>query len=309
MSLKNSMVWYANRIDTRLNDDFHKLGDKTSSNVRDEAPLIAKDFKEMGYKVNTKFQSPSQITKTDMLNLVEYWKTAKNYDIGTMQNKMTALRHIMKEAGNTLYKITNGELGISSGRDILNASNLDKSYSLSEKAKDYIGNRPIEVQASIKLMESYGFRKDEALKATWAIVHGRDITKNGKIYLMPAWTKNGNYREFEMHDRGAAVKEVKELVKNYKITGNIQQTRGLIDRTFTFLKKIDGDQAHPHGLRHEYAHFRYYQITGMTAPAAGGLKYAEMDANQRKLYHNACKTIAPELGHTRETISRSYIGK
>jgi integrase len=103
--------------------------------------------------------------------------------------------------------------------------------------------------------------------------------------------------------------EIKELVKNYKITGNIQQTRGLIDRTFTSLKKIDGDQAHPHGLRHEYAHFRYYQITGMTAPAAGGLKYAEMDANQRKLYHNACKIIAVELGHSRETISRAYVGK
>ncbi|MCL4532646.1 MAG: integrase domain-containing protein [Deltaproteobacteria bacterium] len=242
--------------------------------------------------------------------MVEYWKTAKAYDIGTMQNKITALRHIMKEAGNTLYKINNSELGIGSGRDILNLRNLDKSYFLSQKARDFINNRPIEVQAAIKLMQSYGFRKDEALKATWAMVHGRNIiTKNGKIYLMPAWTKNGNYREFEMHDRGAAVKEIKELVKNYKITGNIQQTRGLIDRTFTSLKKIDGDQAHPHGLRHEYAHFRYYQITGMTAPAAGGLKYAEMDANQRKLYHNACKIIAVELGHSRETISRAYVGK
>ncbi len=303
------MIWYASKIDTRLNDDFHKLSDKSGYNIRDEAKLIAKDFKNMGYKTNTKFQSPSQIQETDLNNLINYWKEVKNYDIGTMQNKMTALRHVLKEAGNPLYKISNGELGIGSGRDILNSSNLDKSYSLSEKAKDYIGNRPPEVQAAIKLMQSYGLRIDESIKAVWAITHGREISSNNNINLMASWTKNGKSRSFQMRDGGKTITEVKSILKGYSIKTNLKQTYSKLENTFTALKKIDGDKAHPHGLRHGYAHTRYYEITGMTAPAAGGLRYAEMDVKQRKLYHNACKIIAVELGHSRETIARTYVGK
>jgi hypothetical protein len=65
-----------------------------------------------------------------------------------------------------------------------------------------------------------------------------------------------------------------------------------------------------HGLRHNYAQERYFSLTGgLTAPTAGGLQYKNMSDSQKESYHAACQVISLELGHTRETISRTYLGK
>ncbi len=64
-----------------------------------------------------------------------------------------------------------------------------------------------------------------------------------------------------------------------------------------------------HGLRHGYAQSRYKALTGMSAPASGGVKYANITDAQKALYDKANEIISKELGHNREEISRAYLGK
>ena len=305
------MKFYSSKVEMRLNDDLHQLSGKSKFNVREEAKLIAADFKELGYKVNTKFQSPTMITAQDFKNLVNFWKETKGYKEGTIENKVTALRHILKVCGNKT-DVSNKELGLQSKeRDILNTQNENRGCrALQESSINSVKDNSI--KAAIKLIESYGLRKDESLHATWALSKGREISKDGILSLQGSWCKNGRPRSFQMSDGGIALKQAGELVKGFKIEGKIEQFRSKLEREFDkkHLKKITGDLSlRPHGLRHNYAQGRYLSITGLTAPAAGGLGYKDMNKEQKGIYNNACGVIAGEMGHTRPEISRTYVGR
>ena len=313
MSLKYNMKFYSSKVETRLNDDLHQLAGKSKFNIRTESQLIAADFKEMGYKVNTKFQSPTLITQQDFKNLAAYWKEKKGYKVGTMQDKAAVMRHILGVCGNEKANISNKELGIeNSKRDVLNIGNENRGCKpLQETALNSVKNSSI--KAAIKLIAAYGLRRDEALHATWALAHGRNIGEGEILSLKGSWTKNGLARSFKMQDNGLALKEAAKLVRNFEIKGRVEQFRSRLDREFDehHLKKVANDpDLHPHALRHNYAQNRYFSLTGgLTAPAAGGLNYKDMTSEQKSLYHSACGIIAGELGHTREEISQTYVGR
>ena len=64
-----------------------------------------------------------------------------------------------------------------------------------------------------------------------------------------------------------------------------------------------------HGHRHQYAQVRYRELTGWTAPAAGGPRSKDLTAEQRELDREARLTISAELGHEREQITAVYLGR
>ena len=310
MSLAYNMKFYSNQVKTRLNDSMHSLSGKSKLNIRDEAQAIAKDFKEMGYKTNTKFQSPTLITQQDFKNLARYWQS-KGYAVGTQQDKASALRHILSACGNMKADVGNKALGIESKeRDVLNIGNENRGCKpLSETALNSVKDKSI--LAAIKLINSYGLRRDEALHAVWALSKGRDIGQGGKIDIKGSWAKNGKPRAFQMADNGVALKQAAGLVRNFEIKGRVEQFRSKLERQFDkkHLKKITGDLSlRPHGLRHNYAQTRYFSLTGLTAPAGGGISYKDMNKEQKGLYNNACGVIALEMGHSRPEISNTYIG-
>lgn len=345
MSLRHNLMYYAKQVETRMNDEMHRLSENSKFKIRKESQAIAADFKDMGYKVNTKFSSANAIKKEDFIKLSEYWKQ-KGYSTGTMQNKATILREILTAAKNFEAIVSNSELGISKDRDVLNAACKDKGcMPPSEAALSSI--KDMAVLASIKLITAYGLRRDEALHAAWALSKGRNISENGNLKLKGSWCKNGRPREFEMRDGGVALKETAALVKNIEINGRLEQFRGRLDRAFMELKRIDNNKSlrphslrhnyiqegclsltglnapvkgnpeylddneslHPHALRHNYAQERYLSITGFNAPVKGGPKYIDMNPQEKSLYDKACKIISEELGHSRESIARTYIGK
>jgi hypothetical protein len=263
----------------------------------------------MHYKINTKFASPTQITKNDFIKLALYWKNSKSYAIGTMENKAAALREILTVCGNTQASVDNKELGISTGRDVLNTANVNKGCSrITEESYSSIKDKG--VAAALKVIEAYGLRKEEGLSVAWALSKNYTITKDNLLILKGSWCKNGKSREFLMRDGGAALKEAATLLKDFMVKGRIEQFMNRLDRAIKKIKVIQKDKSiHPHALRHNYAQERYFDITGMTAPAAGGLKYSNMPDNQKLSYNEACLTMSQELGHDRDTISRTYIGK
>ena len=302
--IEKNFTFWGSQVETRLNDEMKQLSEKTKYNIRAEAPRLARDLIAAGASKNG---AAGKITKEQIKAVVGNWKNA-GYAVGTMQDKMSSLRAILNAAGNKeAASISNVKLGIREGRDVLNKANIDKSCRIPEasllKVKD------VTVKAAIQLTASYGLRKEEAAKTVYELSKGHSVEKPGNILVLQGkWCKNSRPREFAMQDGGKTLREVASAVLGVEIKGRVEQFRARIDYAIKQLKAED-KSVHMHGLRHAYAQERYRELTGMLAPAAGGLKYAEMTHGRQKDYIRATGTIARELGHNRETISQTYIGK
>jgi len=66
---------------------------------------------------------------------------------------------------------------------------------------------------------------------------------------------------------------------------------------------------HVHGHRHKYAQDRYRELTGWLCPAQGGPKSKQLSLEQKCLDRQARLVISEELGHGREGILTTYIGR
>ncbi len=64
-----------------------------------------------------------------------------------------------------------------------------------------------------------------------------------------------------------------------------------------------------HGLRHAYAQRRFEELAGFKAPLAGGPKRQDLSADERALDKKARAVISAELGHEREQITVTYLGR
>ena len=319
MSLKNNLRFYAGQVSSRLDDPMKILSEKSKFNIRTESVSIGEDFKSAGVKTKL----AKQLTSEDFKKVAEYWK-AKGYAAGTIQNKATILRAICNAAGNENIKnINNGELGIAS-RNVLNPNNVNGATVISEKSLEKINLKNPEVTAALRLEAAYGLRREESAHVVFELTKGHTVTAPGKeniLIMKGSWCKNGRQRgkttfngrpngELILRDGGTVLKQVAASVKGININYRVEQFERKINYATDKCKKWDGNpDIHPHALRHNYAHERYREITGRDCPAAGGLKYSDMSSKEQKQYHSAAKIISEELGHSRETISRTYIGK
>ena len=299
--LERNFRFYAGQATVRLRDEMHNLSEKTKFNIRNEATSIARDLiKEVGLNKNG---SAKNITAENIQSVVQSWQE-RGLAVGTIQNKMTVFRQILSAAQNKI-SISNAQLGINSGRDVLNSANVDKSCRLSAAQLlkiDQLSDKTI--AGAIKLSAAYGLRRDESLRVVHALTLNHSVTVgDNKLNIKAGWGKGSRPRVFEMRDGGQTLRTVAQEVRGLKIKGRIENFRNRFENV---VKKLD---IKPHGLRHAYIQDRYKDISNMTAPSAGGLKYAEMSDKQREIYHNACKAISPEIGHTRESIIRTYVGK
>ena len=297
--LERNFAFYASQATVRLRDEMHNLSEKSKFNIRNEATSIARDLIQVGLKKNG---SAKNITAENIQSVVQSWQE-RGLAVGTIQNKMTVFRQILSAAQNKI-SISNAQLGINSGRDVLNSANIDKSCRLSEAQLSQVNQLNDKTVASaIKLAAAYGLRRDESLRVVHALTLNHSVVTDGKLNIKAGWGKGSRPRSFEMRDGGQTLRTVAQEVVGLKIQGRIENFRNRFENV---VKKLD---IKPHGLRHAYIQDRYKDISNMTAPSAGGLKYAEMSDKQREIYHNACKAISPEIGHTRESIIRTYVGK
>lgn len=300
--LERNFQYYASQTDVRLRDNMHVLAEKSKFNIRTEATSIARDLMSLGYNRNGTAKS---LTEQDIKGLVGIWQD-RNLEVGTMQNKMTVVRHILSAADNKIA-ISNVELGISEGRDVLNNANVNKACSL-PSAEKLSAIKDKTIVGAILLSAAYGLRRDESLYVVHALTLKHSVSKNNKLIIPAGKGKGTVARTFEMRDGGATLRAIAQSVAGLKTYTKIDKSRieNFRNRLENEVRKLDINM---HGLRHSYMQERYFSLTGLIAPSAGGLKYADMSDGQKKSYHDACNTISPESGHTRETIVRSYIGK
>jgi hypothetical protein len=301
--LERNFSYYASQADVRLNDNMHVLAEKTKFNIRTEATSIARDLIEIGYNRNG---TARNLTEQDIRSLVSFYQ-AQNFAVGTIQNKMTVVRHILVAADNKI-SISNIQLGISEGRDVLNTANVNKACALPSAAQ--LAGMDKVLSGAISLAAAYGLRKDESLYVVHALTLKHTVSQNNKLIIPRGKGKGTVARTFEMRDNGNVLRAVAQAVGGLKTYTKLEKSRieNFRNRLENEVRKVDN--LNMHGLRHAYAQERYSSLTGgLTAPAAGGLLYKNMSDSQRENYHRACQIISGELGHTRETISRTYIGK
>ena len=257
--------------------------------------LIANQLHELGYqKMQAKSLKPKHIDA-----LVRQWKDQK-LSVGTFKNRLSALRWWARKAGkadivqndNSAYGIGNRSL-VGQGSK---AQRLDETK-LARISDPY-------VRLSLRLQAEFGLRREEAIKFSpnYAI-------KGDHIKLKASWTKGGRARTVPIRNdrQRALLEEVRKFAKGGALIPpelNYVEQRNRYDRQIR-----NAGIRNPHGLRHAYAQQRYEELTGWKAPLAGGPASKFLTRDQRARDKGARETISRELGHGREEISATYLGR
>ena len=257
--------------------------------------LIANQLHELGYRrMQAKSLKPKHIDA-----LVSLWKE-RGISVGTFKNRLSAFRWWANKVGksdiiakdNNAYDIGNRSyVGEESKAKILDEKQL-------EKVSDTY------VRLSLRLQSAFGLRREEAIKFSpnYAI-------KDDHIKLKASWTKGGRARTVPIR-----TDEQRRLLK---IVRNLAKGGALIPPNKNYEKQLhryerqvrDAGIKNPHGLRHAYAQRRYEELTGWKAPLAGGPAPKSLRSDQRALDKGAREAISRELGHSREEISKVYLGR
>ena len=251
--------------------------------------LVANQLREMGF-VNMHAQSlkPKHVEK-----LVERW-TAEGLSTGTLKNRMADLRWWAEKIGkaNVVAK-SNDVYGIADRRYVTNVSKAREltSGDLAQVTDPY-------TRASLRLQAAFGLRREESLKIQpgWA-------DRGDTLVLKDSWAKGGRARAIPI--RTAEQRRVLDEAKEFAGRGSlIPADRSYVQQLRRFEYQCDRAGIHRvHGHRHQYAQERYRELTGWSAPAAGGPRSRELTREQKRIDREARLTISRELGHEREQVT------
>ena len=257
--------------------------------------LVATQLHELGYR----HMAAASLKPKHVDALVERWK-AEGLTIGTIKNRMAELRWWAEKIGkqNVLAR-DNDHYGIGRRQYVTNVS----------KARELVAAELAKVsdaytQMSLRLQAAFGLRRAESIKIcpVWA-------DRGNSLALKDTWTKGGRAREIPI--RNDEQRQVVDAAKALAGRGS------LIPAGHTYIEQLRRFEHQcataginrAHGHRHQYAQTRYRELTGWSAPAAGGPRSKELTPAQRESDHQARLTISAELGHVREQISALYLGR
>jgi site-specific recombinase XerC len=256
---------------------------------------IANQLHELGFKhMQAKSLKPKHVD-----GLVSLWKD-QGLSLGTLKNLLSALRWWAHHVGKPdIIPRDNNAFDI--GRRSL-VGTESKAWDLKEAQLERISDP--QVRLSLRLQAEFGLRREEAIKfrPNYAI-------KADHIKLKASWTKGGRARTVPIRteEQRRLLGEVRKLAKGGALIPpelNYVEQRNRYDRQVR-----DAGIKNPHGLRHAYAQARYEELTGWKAPLAGGPASKYFNNNQRARDKGARETISRELGHDREDISATYLGR
>jgi integrase len=256
---------------------------------------IANQLHELGYRrMKAKSLKPKHVEA-----LVSLWKD-QGLKIGTIKNLIAGLRWWAKHIGKPgMIPSDNDALDIGRRRHVATESKAWelKASHLAKIADEY-------VKLSLRLQAAFGLRRQEAIKFSpnYAI-------KDDHIKLKANWTKGGRARTVPiLNDEQRLLLE--EVIKLAKGGALIPPDQNYIEQQNHYDAQVRAAGIkNPHGLRHEYAQRRYEELTGWKAPVAGGPASNSFSSKQRARDKGARETIAEELGHSREQISATYLGR
>jgi hypothetical protein len=157
---------------------------------------------------------------------------------------------------------------------------------------------------SLRLQAAFGLRREESIKIqlAWA-------DRGHVLALKDSWTKGGRPREIPV--RTAEQRQLLQEARSLAGQGSlIPAQKSYVEQLRRFEHQCAAAGIRRvHGLRHQYAQNRYRELTGWSAPAAGGPHARELTTSQREIDHAARLKISAELGHEREQVVAVYLGR
>jgi integrase len=267
----------------------------TQANRQRMLNQIASQLHDMGYRrMTTHSLKPKHVDA-----LVKRW-LLENMTAGTIKNRMNCLRWwAAKVDRRNVVARSNNFYGIPDRQFV---SNDSKAVVVDSEALRNV--KDDHVRMSLELQRTFGLRREEAIKFMPAYAD-----QGNHICLKASWTKGGKTRVVPVitQEQRAVLDRARRLVG----------TGSLIPPQKSYIQQLRTYERHTtqaglsklHGLRHAYAQSYYQQLTGWACPAAGGPVSNSLNAEQRKLDHQARLTISRVLGHVREQISAVYLGR
>jgi len=231
--------------------------------------------------------------------LVESWQK-EGISTGTIKNRMSALRWLAEKVGNSAWiKPSNEHYGI--GNRVY-VTNLDKSLKFGKQQIEAIGH--VYVRASALLQREFGLRREEAMKCQPAYAD-----KGTHLVLKDSWCKGSRAREIPIRTES----QREALANAHKVAGTgslIPRDKSYVQHVRTYENQMaKAGLSRTHGARHGYAQERYRDLTGRECPARGGKTSAELSRGEKEQDREARLQISKELGHERESITASYLGR
>ncbi|MDR1854159.1 MAG: integrase domain-containing protein [Azoarcus sp.] len=265
----------------------------TQAGRRQMLLLAARQLEEGGFRR----MKATSLSSKHIDHLLARWQQER-LSPGTLKNRLAALRWWTQAVGRAgIIPAANSGLGLPR-RHYINRMNKAKTLApyLDKITDPYL-------KVSLRLQEAFGLRREEALKFRPAIAD-----KGTVVYLQGSWTKGNRERvipiltaeQVAVLDDARALAGEGSLIPPHK--RYIEQRR-LYDGQCLAAGLENG-----HGLRHGYAQRRYEELTGWKCPMAGGPNPRTLCQADRILDQAARTVIAEELGHSRESITATYLG-
>lgn len=267
----------------------------TQSNRHKTLQKLANDLHGLGFR-GMQTQSLKQKHVQALVNHYQSEKLA----IGTLKNRLAVLRWWANKLGRPqVVATTNEHYGIGSRQLVAKESKAKilEQVKLNQIMCPYI-------KISLELQSVFGLRREESIKFQ---PHYAD--RQDHIQLKSTWCKGGRAREVPI--RTTAQRDV--LNRAHQLAGK----GALIPADLTYVQQMRKYEkqclkvglSNMHGLRHAYAQQRYEELTGWPAPACGGPASRQLTPKQKQQDLKARLVISAELGHRREQITASYLGR
>jgi hypothetical protein len=262
-----------------------------------------------------------QVTRDTVL---EYAKSlAEKVNSGQMaaataQNYLSAVNVVLSLArGDYNLRVTAvGDAGLASRSGI---AKEDKSVSIANHLAA-VGRASSVVAVLLELQRELGLRFEESAKIDAQKAYAQAVEKG--VVKIDAGTKGGRVREVPITSNSqlVALKAAAEYQSFHKLRSMIAVGQSYKDFRNNCYNEIRGLGVAFHGERHSYAIGRYYALVGVSAPVVVGIrKPADHVAYIAKtlgvsvkdagsLDYSARLKISFELGHSRSSVTRAYLG-
>ena len=270
----------------------------TQSNRREMLSLFSRQLKEMGYKV--KQLRPHDLKTRHVNALVKKWQS-ENKSVGTIKNRMSAIRWLFEKIGKSEVIKSNAVYNIENRQYV---TNQNKSISLNDLDLSKID--PFIAQ-SLRLQQFFGLRREESIKfQPFFALDGQTIEKAQYIRLKSGWTKGGRARTIPIFSE----KQREELRNALALV----QKGSLIPPKKTYKTHLSNFEVvthklgvgRTHGLRHQYAQSRYFSLMNFSCPAVD--RPRKLSAVEKEKDRIVRLQISEELGHSRINITSIYLG-
>jgi site-specific recombinase XerC len=267
----------------------------TQVNRHDILQKMADDLHKLGYRG----MQASSLKQKHVEALVNQYKN-EDLSIGTLKNRLSVLRWWANKVGrHQVVAKNNAHYDIGKRELVAKAS---KAQILDHNKLNRITDPHIKM--SLELQAAFGLRREEAIKFS-----PRYADQQDHIRLKPTWCKGGRARIVPI--RTDYQRDV--LSRAHQLAG-----RGsLIPSYLMYVQQMRRYEKHTqkaglckmHGLRHAYAQTRYQELTGWPAPANQGPTSKQLTQEQKQTDLKARLIISKEMGHTREQITATYLGR